>query len=750
MRNNQVVLFLTGVLCLLTASCQKPNEENGDGGNSGGKTLELKVECKTLEVTDLEHSSVKLNGSATISNAKSEVANAYFYYSATASDATTLKNSTKVNAGEISSKGGSYSALLNGLEPSTRYYYIAGVSIDGKEFLGDTKSFTTKEPPKDMAITGDASSITEKSVTLSGSVNPTSDMQDVLMGVLYSLNSSPNIENSTKVQAKDINNNAFTIALDDLPSSTMYYYKTYIQYNGAQYRFGEVKSFTTETVSAAVSSISATNISEFKGTLNGKLEVNSKATLTQEVGFLFSSTETTLDALKERGERLTCQLSNDGQFMSELSELTPGTKYYYTAVAQVYDKMFYGEVISFSTESIKATVTTEPATDISEFKASLNGKLSIDSQESFSKSVWFLFSDKSQSLDELKVDGKKIASSLSNDGSFNADVTSLSYNTQYYYVAVAKVQDQEFYGDPQSFKTLDISADISTEAVSNILFYSASFNGKLTNISLPGASISVGFYYSDVESSIEGLVSKGSQGHTYLEGETFSIPISGLKAESTYYCVAFASVGGKLFYGDIISFDTRPIEIDLGLSVNWAAINVGAYYRCDPGEPYSWGETSIKSKYNWSKYQWGKTSTSLTKYNTLESNGTVDNLIQLEPNDDVANVVMGNGWRMPTIDELKELLTQCTWTWEWLAEDEHGIYGYTIVGPNGNSIFMPVAGGVNGDYKKTNYNTGCYWSSSLDTEHPESAKGLLFSNTQHYPTSINRFMGYAVRAVKSK
>lgn len=47
-------------------------------------------------------------------------------------------------------------------------------------------------------------------------------------------------------------------------------------------------------------------------------------------------------------------------------------------------------------------------------------------------------------------------------------------------------------------------------------------------------------------------------------------------------------------------------------------------------------------------------------------------------------MLWGNGWRLPTEAEIKELIEKCTWT----AEQ----YGYTVTGPNGNSIFLPACG----------------------------------------------------------
>ncbi len=102
-----------------------------------------------------------------------------------------------------------------------------------------------------------------------------------------------------------------------------------------------------------------------------------------------------------------------------------------------------------------------------------------------------------------------------------------------------------------------------------------------------------------------------------------------------------------------------PEAIDLGLSVKWASFDVGATKPGEAGTIYSWGETEPKSKpYNWENYKWCKGSAnSLTKYNFDESYGdNPDYRIALKPEDDVAHILYGGDWRMPTAKELKELI----------------------------------------------------------------------------------------------
>ena len=54
---------------------------------------------------------------------------------------------------------------------------------------------------------------------------------------------------------------------------------------------------------------------------------------------------------------------------------------------------------------------------------------------------------------------------------------------------------------------------------------------------------------------------------------------------------------------------------------------------------------------------------------------------------DAAAASWGDGWRLPSSDELKELADECTWV--WMTENGHG--GFKVTGPNGVSIFLPAS-----------------------------------------------------------
>ena len=185
--------------------------------------------------------------------------------------------------------------------------------------------------------------------------------------------------------------------------------------------------------------------------------------------------------------------------------------------------------------------------------------------------------------------------------------------------------------------------------------------------------------------------------------------------------------------------------VDLGLSVKWATCNVGANNPEEYGDYFAWGETSTKSTYNWSTYTLCKGSSStLTKYNTSSSFGTVDNKTQLALSDDAVRANWGGSWRMPTDAEITELREQCTWTWT----SQNGVNGYKVTSKsNGNSIFLPAAGCRLSSSLNNAGSYGYYWSSSLGTDYPYYAWGVRFDSGHVYRDLNSRSYGFTVRPV---
>ena len=191
--------------------------------------------------------------------------------------------------------------------------------------------------------------------------------------------------------------------------------------------------------------------------------------------------------------------------------------------------------------------------------------------------------------------------------------------------------------------------------------------------------------------------------------------------------------------------------VDLGLPSHtlWATTNIGADNPEDYGDYFAWGETtgfnSGKSFFDWSTYRFYQLDYGefLIKYcgNSLYGyRGFTDDLTELVPEDDVAYVHWGPEWRMPSLEQLEELHYECTWRWT----ERNGVIGQEVVGPNGNSIFLPAAGYREDDELKEAGSGGYYWSRAFETDRPRYAYHLQNNSLESYK---EREYGLCVRPV---
>ena len=216
-----------------------------------------------------------------------------------------------------------------------------------------------------------------------------------------------------------------------------------------------------------------------------------------------------------------------------------------------------------------------------------------------------------------------------------------------------------------------------------------------------------------------------------------------VSTEATYTFTVSENVALVAKFEKIRTYLNDYEYVDLGLSVKWAAYNVGATKPEEYGGYYAWGETEEKSNYSWETYKWCNGSyDTMTKYCT-SSYGTVDNKTTLDPEDDVAHVKWGGDWRMPTTEEQRELLNNSTWQWTTL----NGVNGYKVTGPNGNCIFLPAAGYRVGTDVDGRGNSGYYWSGSLNSYYSYYAYILYFSGYYYHWDYYNRYYGLSVRPV---
>ncbi len=145
----------------------------------------------------------------------------------------------------------------------------------------------------------------------------------------------------------------------------------------------------------------------------------------------------------------------------------------------------------------------------------------------------------------------------------------------------------------------------------------------------------------------------------------------------------------------------QPLAVDLGLPSGtlWASCNLGADKEEEYGFYFAWGETAPKDHYFYDNYAYAAPDGSQSTVDIGESIcGTQY---------DAAKALWGGSWRLPTEEEMTELIDLCEWKWDSVGDT----YGVRVTGPSGKSIFLP-AGGKNGKLEDGELQCA-YWTGSV-------------------------------------
>lgn len=187
--------------------------------------------------------------------------------------------------------------------------------------------------------------------------------------------------------------------------------------------------------------------------------------------------------------------------------------------------------------------------------------------------------------------------------------------------------------------------------------------------------------------------------------------------------------------------NTQTNRVDLGLpsGILWATCNIGASSPSEIGDYFAWGEKESKDAYGWETYELCRGS-----YNSIFKYTENDGKSILEPQDDVAKSKLGGEWRIPSKEDMEELVEECEW--KWLSQN--GQLGWKVIGPNNNYIFLPASGAAS-SYRISGVNElGRYWTATRDKSN-YSAYNLRFKDGTDTIVVVDdtRFYGRTIRPV---
>ncbi len=635
----------------------------------------------------------------------------------------------------LAKKNNTFTAEIDGLADGTTYYVRYKISNRWSSLIAEeTSTFQTTPTTIPTISTAQPSEVTYNSAIIGGTIISNGGQDITSRGVVYSTSPNPTIENSNKVENKD-KLEAFACSLTNLEVVTTYYARAYAA-NKKGVAYGEEVSFTTSSTNATMGEISAIEIGGTTAIIQAELLADGGADITQ-LGICYNvkGEPTTNDSIVVSSE------NKIGIFQCTIANLFGGRTYYVRAFATNANGTVYSEQISFCTEATIATVLTTQPTEIAYTSATVGGNVTDDGGASVTECGICYSTSANPTISDTKIQCE------SGIGSFNCNLTGLQDSTTYYARAYAINAKGTSYGEVVSFTTQTQKiASVVISKLTNIYYTSVTISGNITN---DGGAVVTEYgicYSTNTNPTTTDIKISSSSGSS-----SFICNLTNLQDATTYYVRAYAINAKGIAYSEEISFTTKERVVadivDLGLSVKWATFNIGASKPEEYGDYFAWGETYPTSDANWTNYKYSTgdyPSLTLTKYNTVDSYGIVDNKTILEPEDDAACVHWGDNWRMPTYAELYELIYECTWE----CTSQNGVNGYKVISKsNGKSIFLPAAG----LYNPSPYEVGSdihYWSSTLNTVTPIYAEGITFVSDSFLVVSYhNRNCGMPIRPV---
>lgn len=327
-----------------------------------------------------------------------------------------------------------------------------------------------------------------------------------------------------------------------------------------------------------------------------------------------------------------------GSFVSNISQLSPNTKYYVRAYATSSAGTGYGSEISFTTSAVAAPLlTTAAITDITGSSAVSGGSITTENGSSVTgRGVCWSTTSNPTISDPKTTDGIGI-------GSYISSLTGLTEGTLYHIRSYATNDAGTNYGQDLTFITLAKPSLITSE-VSNITLSTAISGG---NISSDGGSpiLEKGVCWNSVPNPTisDNKAINGSGVGTY------SINMNGLSPNSTYYLRAYATNALGTSYGNELNLKTFAVidadgngyySVNLGTQT-WMTENLRTT-KFNNGDPIGTTTSNITNEiapiYQWNYDKDPSLTTIYGRYYTWYA--AIDD-----------RKICPTGWHLPTINE---------------------------------------------------------------------------------------------------
>lgn len=537
---------------------------------------------------------------------------------------------------------------------------------------------------------------------------------------------------------------AFTSLLTGLKPDTWYYTVAYATSSVGTSYGGEI-SFKTKP--ASIPEVTTLKCSEIK-----EKTLKSGGNVTADGGDVISArgvvwSTNPAPTLSMNVPFKTDPVKDKGEYMINLSELTPNTRYYVRAYATNSAGTGYGLPESCVTLPLLATTALSA---VWEDTAKSGGTFTPEGNADITAKgvVWSTNPNPTISLSTKTVDG-------TGTSVFTSNLKGLTPNTIYYVKAYATNSTGTGYGNELTFTTLP---KLTTTGVSEKTENTAKSGG---NISPAGnAPITArGVVWSTSPKPTIALSTKTEDG---MGTGVFTSSITGLTAKTTYYLRAYATNGAGTNYGNELSFIAEKDTFSCVGTPTVTDIDNNTYKTVQIGTQ-CWMRENLKV----SKYRNGVaiptglndatwSSTTSGAYAIYDNNNANDALYGKLYNLHAVKDVRGlcpTGWHVPTRDEWDKLVSHLGGSPRSVGGKLKSVTGWNA--PNTGATNESGFTGLPGGYREPDYgfeelgSFGGWWSSSEVSDGIAMAL-YLYSDYDFFNISDSDFpgVGMSVRCLK--
>jgi hypothetical protein len=340
-----VVICILTFLCFFACKRQKcaDRKQNNKevGVDCGGICPECGPEVITLPATSImavsAYISMKFSLNTGLSGSNRKVTSKGICYSTQTEP--TLNNQSSGYQGSFGTYG-DFSTQITGLLPNTTYYCRGYVKTDLGAAYGNEITFKTASFSNGISIiTKPITSITSSTALSGGTITTTNGISITSRGICFNTNVNPLITNN--IVTNGSGTGSFTSNLSNLTPNTSYYLRAYATTSLGTF-YGNEIFFTSSSSSASLATVyTSVNITSptmvqviCNVTNQGGANVFNKG-----ICYSNSPSPTTSNTIIAMGSGL-------GSFASSITNLIPGTKYYFRAYATNSIGTAYGNQVT--------------------------------------------------------------------------------------------------------------------------------------------------------------------------------------------------------------------------------------------------------------------------------------------------------------------------------------------------------------------------------------------------------------------